>query len=99
VVARRIKVQARRYQDLSAWQQAIEFVQAVYAISSKFPQERDVWIEEPAETGCGFSSKQCRGTGTRQSRGIPARLAETFHPNIGFATTDNPQLTTDNFYG
>jgi four helix bundle protein len=40
VVARRIKVRAHRYQDLLAWQKAIEFVQAIYAISSKFPQKK-----------------------------------------------------------
>jgi four helix bundle protein len=33
------KVQANRYEDLVAWQKAIEFVQRVYAITSNFPQE------------------------------------------------------------
>jgi four helix bundle protein len=32
-------LQASRYQDLVAWQKAIEFVQRIYAITSKFPQE------------------------------------------------------------
>lgn len=35
----RHKLQANRYQDLVAWRKAIEFVQRVYAITSKLPQE------------------------------------------------------------
>ena len=35
----RHKLQANRYQDLVAWQKAIEFVQRVYSITSKLPQE------------------------------------------------------------
>jgi four helix bundle protein len=32
-------LQANRYQDLVAWQKAIEFVQRMYEITSRFPQE------------------------------------------------------------
>ena len=32
-------MQASRDQDLVAWQKAIEFVQRIYAITAKFPQE------------------------------------------------------------
>jgi four helix bundle protein len=32
-------LQANRYQDLIAWQKAIEFVQGIYAVTSKLPPE------------------------------------------------------------
>jgi four helix bundle protein len=33
------KMQCNRYQDLVAWQKAIEFVKRIYVVSSGFPQE------------------------------------------------------------
>ncbi len=62
-------MQAHRYQDLLAWQKAIEFVQAVYAISSKFPQEEMLGLKSQLRRAAvSVPSNIAEGQG-RASRG------------------------------
>jgi four helix bundle protein len=62
-------VQASRYQDLVAWQKAIEFVQRVYAITSKFPQEEMFGLKsQMRRSAVSVPSNIAEGQG-RASRG------------------------------
>ncbi len=62
-------MQVNRYQDLRAWQRAIELVELVYTTISRLPHERTVWTEEPDAALFGFHSEQYRGgAGTRYTR-------------------------------
>ena len=62
-------MQASRYQDLVAWQKAIEFVQRVYAITSKFPQEEMFGLKsQMRRSAVSVPSNIAEGQG-RASRG------------------------------
>ena len=65
----RHEVQSSRYQDLVAWQKAIEFVQSVYAITSKFPQEEMFGLKsQMRRSAVSVPSNIAEGQG-RASRG------------------------------
>jgi four helix bundle protein len=63
------EVQASRYQDLVAWQKAIEFVQRIYTTTSKFPQDEMFGLKsQMRRSAVSVPSNIAEGQG-RASRG------------------------------
>jgi four helix bundle protein len=136
-------MQANRYQDLRAWQRAIELVERIYAVTSKLPQEEmfglksqlrrcavsipsniaegqgratrgefqqflghargslyelETQIVIAAKLGYVRCGRQQFDIGRVARAGTDAERADRFS-QIGAASpsTDNQQLTTDNF--
>jgi four helix bundle protein len=61
-------MQPHRYQDLLAWQKAIAFVERIYAITSKLPQEEMFGLKSQMRRSASIPSNIAEGQG-RATRG------------------------------